>query len=450
MNPTIKNSDPDHAFFAVQHDWEAYRPAADAVVAAAETLVGCGLSQGVRRVLWAKALSLMQAGAREVTLGGVVAALSERSVRKAAVHDLIVRYADEGDDLTIDEHDFERVSLVARLIAAELRAPHRPLELFSPLELFGAFDEAVVNADLGEAMGPFLKLARKFADTGARRLLAPAPTGQAFRQLAAEMPNFGKVVDFYAGQSALLRLAGRKGAQYPPVLLLGPPGEGKSRFATRLAQLIGSPWQLVSLANQTAGWVLSGLDRSWSSARPGSILTTLMTSRFANPVIVADEIDKASTDARYNPLGAFYSLLEADTAARFVDEFVVMPVNASAVIWIATANDATMIPGPLLSRLTVFEVERPDAEQARGIALRQFRRITAGACFLPLSAEVLEAVMGLSPREMGVQLRAAAGNAARRAVAAGKRVARVAVHDLPPGPQTRSIGFADFQQRRLP
>ena len=74
--------------------------------------------------------------------------------------------------------------------------------------------------------------------------------------------------------------------------------------------------------------------------------------------MVVDEIDKASADGHYDPLGALYELLESETATHFVDEFVELPIDASGAVWLATANDAARIPEPLLSRMACTKSRR--------------------------------------------------------------------------------------------
>ena len=133
-------------------------------------------------------------------------------------------------------------------------------------------------------------------------------------------------------------------------------------------------------------------------------------------MIVVDEIDKASNDAQYDPLGALYSLLEHDTAQRFVDEFAEVGIDASQVIWVLTANDERSIPEPILNRMNVFEVEAPDAEAARKIAVRLYRNIRAehdwGRRFAPEPTdEVLDRLVDMPPREMRRAWMTAFGNA---------------------------------------
>ena len=159
------------------------------------------------------------------------------------------------------------------------------------------------------------------------------------------------------------------------VLIHGPPGIGKTHFAKRLSQLLGTGFGFLGMSALTAGWVLSGASSQWKGARPGKVFETLVDGAYANPVMVVDEIDKARGEHAYDPLGALYSLLEHDTAGQFTDEFAEVPIDASQLIWVATANDERSIPEPILNRMNVFEIEAPDAEAARAIALRLYARL---------------------------------------------------------------------------
>jgi ATP-dependent Lon protease len=137
---------------------------------------------------------------------------------------------------------------------------------------------------------------------------------------------------------------------------------------------------------------------------------------YANPVIVVDEVDKASGDGQYDPLGALYELLEVKTATRFVDEFVELPIDASGAVWLATANDAAQIPEPLLSRLAVYEIEAPDEAGATRIAGAIYSEMRGahdwGRQFPEsLSPAALEKFASLPPREMRRALQAAFGAA---------------------------------------
>ena len=156
----------------------------------------------------------------------------------------------------------------------------------------------------------------------------------------------------------------KRHADLPGHLLLGQPGIGKTHFAKQLAKLLGTGMSLVPMSSMTAGWLLSGSSSQWKGAKPGKVFQALVEGEYANPVMVVDEIDKAASDAQYDPLGALYSLLEHDTAQSFTDEFAEVAIDASQVIWVTTANDERSIPRPILNRMNVFQIEAPDAEAA--------------------------------------------------------------------------------------
>jgi ATP-dependent Lon protease len=185
--------------------------------------------------------------------------------------------------------------------------------------------------------------------------------------LYEQLPNFTDALDDVRRHVALSQDS-RDGLEVTPMLLLGPPGIGKTHFARKLAELLGTGMNLVPMSSMTAGWLLSGASSQWKGAKPGKVFEALVEGQYANPVIVVDEIDKASAEAQYDPLGALYGLLEHDTASAFMDEFAEVAIDASQVIWIMTANDERCIPEPIMNRMNVFEIETPDFEAARSIA----------------------------------------------------------------------------------
>lgn len=233
--------------------------------------------------------------------------------------------------------------------------------------------------------------------------------------LYGQLPNFTDALDDVKRHVALAQDAG-EGLEVTPMLLLGPPGIGKTHFAKQLADLLGTGMSLVPMSSMTAGWLLSGASSQWKGAKPGKVFEALVEGQYANPVIVVDEIDKASSDAAYDPLGALYGLLEHDTAGAFMDEFAEVAIDASQVIWIMTANDERAIPEPILNRMNVFEIEPPSPEQARQIARNLYASIRGehgwGRHFEPEPADdLLDQLAELAPREMRRALMTGFGNA---------------------------------------
>jgi len=208
---------------------------------------------------------------------------------------------------------------------------------------------------------------------GSRFIIKPS-THSAIDDLYDASPNFGAVIDDLKKFLALA-ISGNEAVQFTPILLLGEPGLGKTYFAKKLAHALGTGFEFVSLSSLTAGWVLSGASSQWHNSRPGKIAQTLIEGDYANPVVVLDEVDKSGGDHRYDPMGALYTLLERDTAQDFKDEYIDVNMDASHILWVATANDDTVIPEPILNRMNVYVIDRPDAEGSRRIALSVYREI---------------------------------------------------------------------------
>lgn len=261
--------------------------------------------------------------------------------------------------------------------------------------------------------------------SGGERLATKPQEPPEMDTLHAELPNFAAPLRDIQ-RSVALCADSHDPIEIVPMLLLGEPGIGKTHFARRVSALLGTTCTVASMNALTAGWILSGASSQWKNARPGKVFDALVGGEYANPVVVVDEIDKAAGAAQYDPLGALYGLLEAETAREFTDEFAEVPIDCSSVIWVATANDAAHIPEPILNRLNVYDIPAPDAQGTRAIAANLYRDIRGshawGARFPEEPAEeILEALEHCKPRELRRLLMNAFGAATldgRHAIAA--------------------------------
>ena len=281
----------------------------------------------------------------------------------------------------------------------------------------------------------------KMLRLGGQRFTVKPSALPEMERLFEELPNFREVLEDIR-KHLVLCVDSNDSIELPPMLLLGEPGIGKTHFARKLSELLGTGFGFVPMSSLTAGWVLSGASSQWKNAKPGKVFDTFLNGEYANPVIVVDELDKASSDGQYDPLGALYELLEVDTAMRFVDEFVEVPIDASGAVWLATANDGARIPEPLLNRMTVYEIEAPDEAGSLRIARTIYGEVRNahdwGRQFPEtLSDSALDKLAGLPPREMRRAVQSAFGNAKL----AGR--AEVSPDDVQPGRSSRKpkIGF---------
>lgn len=185
------------------------------------------------------------------------------------------------------------------------------------------------------------------------RVLRSVPANLDLSSLRQRFPQFEEVTDFY--ENTIISLAKLNlPFEIPPVLLQGDPGLGKTFYASELAKLIELPFFEISLATATSSFALSGGSVQWTEGTTGFISETLAESPVANPVILIDEVDKAASGAKFNPLNVFYGLLEPHSAKRFRDEALEVELDASKVIWIATGNYIYDIPVPIQSRMRIL------------------------------------------------------------------------------------------------
>lgn len=292
--------------------------------------------------------------------------------------------------------------------------------------------------DVSRRQEELLKLLR---ERGPMRLIG-AQTGEALAAriatLHASHPNFAAATDYLLQEEILARHQG-KGLAGIRLLLHGGAGLGKTDYALHLAELIGLPTQVIGFSSAQASAALGGSETYWSNSEPGIVWKELIQGDFANWMCVMDEIDKADKRAG-DPLGALYQLLEERSARIFTDKSVPwLPVDASHINWVATANDLDLIHPAILSRFTLVEATELSFEQRANLAQRLYRRVVdehglQQKLSETLEGEALERLARGSVRDLKRTLRQAVATALRR----GATRIEVSAETATP---VRAIGF---------
>jgi hypothetical protein len=200
-------------------------------------------------------------------------------------------------------------------------------------------------------------------------LLAPTPLAgcndllSSTRLLNFEFPWMHKVTDHITRQIRSFVRMGIPAVKIAPLLLVGAPGIGKTRYLLRVSELLGVPRLCYPVGGHSDNRDFAGTSRGWAGGHSCLPLKLMAQEMIANPLIILDEIDKANQNddsARNGKItDTLHLMLERVTAEQFYDEFLCGVADLSWVNWVATANDISRLPQSLLSRFHVVHVKPP-------------------------------------------------------------------------------------------